>query len=98
MSQMSSKDAGHPNSGITFFFTIASAITTVALVIFIQGMVNLAERKMEERKVISHTSPELIDHRRAEEEAMSSYCWIDKEAGKLRIPVDLAIDRYVAGK
>ena len=93
-----SNDAGHPNSEMTIFFTISSAILTVALVIFIQGIVYLAERKMEERKVISYTSPELVQFNQAEQEALSNYCWIDKDAGKLRIPIDLAIDRYIAGE
>ena len=43
-------------------------------------------------RIEDHPSSEFEELRRQEDQALSTYGWVDRKAGKVRIPIDRAID------
>lgn len=85
-------DAGHPPGIMTMVATLASAIITISLIIALQGYFFFLDWKEIERKNLNVDYKELGEHETAEETALSSLNWIDRENGTVRVPVERSLE------
>jgi hypothetical protein len=54
-----------------------------------------APQQPPEPRLQGQPTKDLVEMRREEDEALSTYGWVDPQAGVVRIPIDRAMDRVL---
>ena len=75
---------------------IVGGVVLIVLIIGLQAWFHHAHNVEYERKVVSQPYVELKSLQAKQLEQLHSYRLIDKDKGVVQIPIDLAIDRYLA--
>jgi len=82
------------NPGILFFLGLTAAVFFSAAAGLGSGYYKLTDILLRE-KSLGVDSPELARQRSLEEERLTSYGYVDKDKGIVRIPIDVAMQKVV---
>jgi hypothetical protein len=75
---------------------VVSAILLVEVVVGVQALFYSVQETEIAAKQTSQPAWELADLRLEQETELNAYRWVDQEKGLVAIPIDRAIDLYVA--
>ena len=86
---------GDPQPTMTLTVTFIGAITVLVLVVFAQALFYHLQRVEDEQKTYAATPQELRDLQARQLAQISTYHYLDANAGVVAIPIDEAITAYV---
>lgn len=84
-----------PKNNLIAFLLIASCVFVVVVCAFLSWMFIVARDNEHNRKIEQATYNDLQEVRKAEDAKLTSYQYLDKEKGVVRIPVERAIQLMV---
>ncbi len=94
--QQNGYEAGEPRSA---FIAIFGAATIVVLILVILGLQAYFDRVSQQQifvKVLQPVSEDLLNLRAREDAQLHSYQYLDRAAGRVRIPIERAMELLVA--
>ncbi len=84
-----------PDTPISATIAIISAVVVVVTIVLLQALFYQMQDREFERKVIAPKDLALEKMRTEQHDVLTSYGWVDKEAGVARIPVEQAMEMMV---
>ncbi|MBI1381537.1 MAG: hypothetical protein GC161_10685 [Planctomycetaceae bacterium] len=81
--------------GVLSVIGMGSLLFTLVTVILIVGLYRHGESAEFERKVVELPYTVVESNRATGEQRLSSYGWVDREAGRVHIPIDKAMGMIV---
>jgi hypothetical protein len=69
----------------------SSLLGTVAIVLALVGLTRRAEQEEFDRKVLQVPYAGVAEGKAAQRERLEGYGWVDREAGKVHIPIERAM-------
>lgn len=89
-------DRSEPSGPMVVGFTVAIVITLVLVVLAVDYLFQATLERKEYEQVLSVESTELRDVRTAEAEQLNHYRFLDKEKGRVRLPIERAMALFAA--
>ena len=80
---------------VTVLGVVSALLVLLSLGIFIQGWAQGRLAAEERSKIFDRPYPELEAYREEQEQKLSEYHWIDKEAGTVHLPIERAMTLVV---
>jgi hypothetical protein len=77
-------------------FAISSLVLLVAIIAGVSWYFDYVEQQQVYEKQLAPVASDLLELRAKEEKDLNTYGWVDKAAGAVRIPVNRAIELYLA--
>ena len=81
--------------GVLSVIGVGSLLVTLVTVILIVGLYRHGESAEFDRKVVQLPYSAVDANRATGEQRLSSYGWVDREAGRVHIPIDKAMGMIV---
>jgi hypothetical protein len=85
-----------PPFSLTIVVFIIGAVVCLVILLFVQVLFFNVQRSEEQSKVYAASPRELAELQARQLAQISTYHYIDPKAGVVAIPIDRAIERYVA--
>lgn len=71
---------------------IVGMILFVIAVMWLRSYFFVVRNEVEEKQVLTVSNPKLEELRTREQEELTTYGWVDKEKGTVRIPIERAME------
>jgi hypothetical protein len=82
-------------NGLIVLCGVIFTLILVFVFFWLRSYFYVVRNEISEKKIFELTNPKLTELRAAEEATLSSYGWIDKEKGIVRIPIQEAMEVLV---
>ena len=88
-------ETGEPKNFLILGIGLTSVAVLVAVMFGLQSYFLEIRNSEQQVKVLGKQSQELLDLRAKEQKRLTSFAYVDKASGRVRIPIDLAMERLV---
>lgn len=95
---MKHENHGYPEdtyNGAIVIWTSLFAIVVIIMVVWLRSYFVDVQLEYEQKMVLSVENPKLLELQALEEEELTTYGWVDEAEGKVRIPIDRAMELVV---
>ena len=95
---MDDKKLTHQDTNTTVIAVagLVGAVLLVIALVWLKSYFFLVRNQVEEKQVLTVDNPKLKDLHAREHEELTTYGWVDKEAGTVRIPIERAMELVAA--
>jgi hypothetical protein len=87
---------GDPSTSSLVMVGIVGTIIVIAIVFALQALFNKEDYEETRRKIYDVTYFEVRDLKNDQTNRLHQWSWVDRQAGAVQMPVDLAMQRVVA--
>lgn len=88
-------ETGEPKNFLILGIGLTSVAVLVAVMFGLQSYFLDIRDSEQHVKVLGKQSQELLDLRAKEQKRLTSFAYVDKASGRVRIPIDLAMEKLV---